>query len=314
MKAIVFDRFGAALHESEMATPQPSDHEVQIQIKYSGVNPVDYKIREGLLENRMEHGFPLIPGWDAAGVISAVGNNVSDFKIGDEVFAYVRKAVIQDGTYAEYVTFEANNVAPKPKNISFAQAAAIPLVVLTAWQALFDMAQLKKDETVFIPAGAGGVGSLAIPIAKHAGARVYSSASSKNHDYVYKLGATEVIDYSKEDFVAKMKELVPEGVDVVFDTMGGENLKRSFDILKPGGRIVSIVAKPDADQAAKRQVKAGYVFVRPNGKQLREIAHLIETGVIPPPHIEEMDLSHASEAQDKVKQGHTKGKIVLKVN
>lgn len=314
MKAIVFDRFGGALHGSEITTPLPSDHEVQIRIKYSGVNPVDYKIREGLLQNRMEHGFPLIPGWDAAGIISAVGTNVRDFKVGDEVFAYVRKAVIQDGTYAEYVTFEADNVAPKPKNISFAQAAAIPLVALTAWQALFDMAQLKKDETVFIPAGAGGVGSLAIPIAKHAGARVYSSASSKNHDYVHKLGATEVIDYTKEDFVAKMKELVPEGVDVVFDTMGGENLQRSFDMLKPGGRIVSIVAKPDAEQAAKRQVKAGYVFVRPNGKQLREIGQLIEAGVIPPPHIEEMDLSQASEAQDNVKQGHTKGKIVLKVN
>lgn len=314
MKAIVFDHFGGELHQADLPIPQPSDNEVQIRIKYSGVNPVDYKIREGLLEKRMEHGFPLIPGWDASGVISAVGKNVKDFKVGDEVFAYIRKPIIQQGTYAEYVTFEAENVAPKPKNLSFAQAAAIPLVALTAWQALFDVAQLKSGETVFIPAGAGGVGSLAIPLAKHAGSTIYSTASAKNHEYVHKLGAKEVIDYSTEDFVKKMQEFVPGGVDVVFDTLGGDSLKRSFGILKKGGRIVSIVAKPDAELAAQKNIKAGYVFVRPNGKQLREIGRLIEAGVIAPPHIEEILLDQATEAQEKVKAGHTKGKIVLKVN
>lgn len=315
MKAIAIDRFGGVeqLKIHHFPIPAPSDNEVQIQVIDAAVNPVDWKIREGKLSGRLPHEFPLILGWDAAGIISAVGKDVKNFKIGDEVFAYCRKPIVKWGTYAEYVCVEAQNVAAKPKKLSFAQAAAIPLVGLTAWQSLFDVTHLKKGETVLIPAGAGGVGSIAIAFAKNAGAKVITTASQPNHAYVKSLGADVAIDYTKDNVLEKVKGIAPQGVDVVFDTVGGKSYLESFQMLKPGGRIVSLLEQPNADAEKKYQVKASYHFVMPNGEQLKKIAQLIDEGKVPPPHIEEVSWEKAADAQTRLQEGHTKGKIVLKI-
>lgn len=316
MKAIILEGFGGIdqLKIGQLTTPQPNANEVQIHISYTAVNPVDWKIREGLLQSRLPHEFPLIPGWDAAGTIAAVGKNVHKFKVGDEVFAYCRQSKVKWGTYAEYICISVDQVAFKPDNISFAEAAAIPLASLTAWQSLFDTAHLKKGETILIHAGAGGVGSLAIQFAKLAGARVYTTARESNHAYVKRLGADVAIDYQKENFIDRIRSLEPEGVDVVFDTVGKQNLKDSFLVLKPGGRLVSIVEPPNQELAERTKIKAFYVFVTPNGEELQHIADLIKDDKVKPIPIEEMPLEKAGEAQEKNRQGHTQGKIVLKVD
>lgn len=315
MKAIVIDGFGGVekLKFADIPTPKPADNEVLIEIAYTAVNPIDWKICAGMLKDRLPHEFPLIPGWDAAGTITAVGKNVANFKPADEVFAYCRKPIVKMGTYAEYVSIPAEHVALKPKNINFAQAASIPLVGLTAWQALFDVALLKKGEKILIHAGAGGVGSLAITLAKNAGAIIYTTAGQNNHAYVKKLGAQYPIDYNKEDFTDVIKKMHPEGIDVVLDCLGGQTLRDSFKVLKPEGRLVSILEPIDAELAKKYNVKAGFVFVKPNGAQLKEIADLIEQDKIAVPNIEEMKLSDAAQAQEKIRKGHTRGKIVLKI-
>ncbi len=316
MKAVVIESFGDVekLHLEDIPTPQPTDNEVQIQIRYTSVNPVDWKIREGYLKNRLPHEFPLIPGWDASGVVALVGKNVKNFKKGDEVFAYCRKPVVKWGTYAEYICFDANNVALKPKNITFAQAAAIPLVGLTAWQALFDYAKLKRNESILIHAGAGGVGNFAIELAKNAGAKVYTTARKENHAYVKQLGADIAIDYQTQNFAAEIKKLVPQGLDVVFDMLGGEILQQSIELLKPQGRLISIYEQMDPNLAKKKNIQFSYVFVAPNGGELKQIADLISAGKVPIPHIEEMKLEEAAQAQEKIRQGHTRGKIVLKIS
>lgn len=315
MKAITIEQFGGPnqLKPSKLPTPPVADNEVQIQIHYTSVNPVDWKIREGYLANRLPHAFPIILGWDAAGVITAVGANVKKWKVGDEVFAYCRKPTVQWGTYAEYISVEENSVAAKPKNLTFAQAAAIPLVGLTAWQALFDAAKLKKGETVLIQAGAGGVGSLAVGLAKQAGATVITTASASHHDYLKKLGADNIIDYKKENVLDKVKKLYPKGIDVVLETIGGKTLEESMKMLKPGGRLISILEQLDPQVAAKNKIEFHYVFVSPNGAQLQQIGSLLENRQISLPAIEEMALADAAVAQEQVRQGHTEGKIVLKV-
>lgn len=315
MKAIVLEQFGGAgnLHLEEVPIPQPEAHEVQIQILYTSVNPVDWKIREGMLQGRLPHEFPITLGWDAAGIIKAVGQNVTHLKVGDEVYAYCRKPVIHEGTYAEFICFDEEHVALKPKNLSFAQAAAIPLVGLTAWQALFDFGKLKSGETILIQAGAGGVGSLAIALAKNVGAKVYTTASEANHPYVKKLGADVAIDYHKQSFIDAIKRQEPHGIDMVLECMGGDTLKSSVELLKEGGRLISILGQLNPAVAKEKKITFHYVFVSPNGEELKQIAALIEQRKIEPPAIEEMTLEEAAKAQEQIRLGHTRGKIVLKI-
>ena len=315
MKAVSMDRFGSVdeLHWAELPTPMPKVNEVQIKIAFTAVNPVDWKICEGWLKKLLPHQFPLVPGWDAAGIVSAVGKDVTKFKEGDEVYAYCRKGTVQWGTYAEFVCFEAEHVAFKPKKLSFSQAAAIPLAGLTAWQALFDSAKLKSGETILIHAGAGGVGSFAIEFAKVAGAKIYSTASEKNHKYLKDLGCDVPIDYTCEDFVERIKEMEPGGVDVIFDCVGGDTLERSFDIVKKKGRLISIVHQIDQKKCDELNIFGDFVFVRPDGKQLEEIANLIDQGKVKVPSIEEMELSDYVKALEKSRGEHTCGKIVLRV-
>lgn len=316
MKAIAITEFGGIekLHLTDVPTPKPHDNEVLIKIQCTAVNPVDWKICEGKLTKLLPHEFPIILGWDAAGTIAAVGRDVTQFKLNDEVFAYCRKPVIQNGTYAEYIALDANHVALKPPKLSFAQAAAVPLVALTAWQALTDHAQLKAGESVLIHAGAGGVGSFAIGIAKELGAKVYTTASGSNHAYVKQLGADTAIDYHKENIVEKARSLEPKGFDVILDCVGGQTLKDSYPMLKPQGRLVSIVELPDQKLAEQNHIKASFCFVAPNGKQLAHLADLISKGKIKLPQIEEMSLKDVAKAHEKVKSGHTRGKIVLNVH
>lgn len=315
MQAVFIEDFGGPeqLKIGRMHIPIPESDEVQIKIACTAVNPVDWKIRIGLLKERMPHHFPIILGWDAAGTISALGRDVNNFKVGDPVFAYCRKSTIQNGTYAEYICLNAANVALKPKNISFAKAAAIPLAGLTAWQSLFDAAELKKGESVLIQAGAGGVGSLAIQFAKLIGARVITTAKQCNHDYVKSLGADMVVDYQKKLLKEEIQKFDPKGLSVVFDTLGGKALQESYTFLKPGGRLVSIVEKPDQTIAEKFKVKPFYVFVSPNGKQLQHISDLIQSGKVKPIRIQEMPLEKAAEAQEQNRQGHVQGKIILNI-
>lgn len=312
---MIIDSFGGPdkIKLAEVAINPPDDHEIQIRILYAAVNPVDYKIREGLLKDRMPYTFPIILGWDASGKVSSVGKKVKNFRLGDEVYAYCRKSIIHDGTYAEFINVDADHVAFKPKTLNFAEAASIPLAGLTAWQALFDCAKIKKGETVLIHAGAGGVGSLAIQFARVIDTKIYSTASVSNFSYVKGLGAHEVIDYKNEDFVEKIRNLHPDGIDVVFDTVGGSTTTESLEVVKPGGRIVSLLETINPEIADKYKVEATYLFVSPNGQELKQIASLVDTGKVQAPRIEEMQLNDAGEAQEKLKKGIGGGKIVLKI-
>lgn len=294
-----------------ISVPIPKDHEVQIQIKFASINPVDWKIAEGLLKTRMEYHLPIILGWDAAGMVSQIGSSVTELKIGDPVFAYCRKECMQDGSFADYICLPAENVVKKPDNLSFAEAAAVPLVTLTAWQSLFESADLKTQETVLIHAGAGGVGSMAIQLAKLAGAYVITTTSAANADYVKELGADLIIDYTKESFSNVLLAECPHGVDVLFDTVGGETLLKSYGVVKKKGHLVTIAGVLDQALASKQEIKAEFVFVRPNGKQLNEIAALLKQKKLVPPRLQEIPFKEIAQGLRKSREGHTQGKIVV---
>ncbi|MFO1518399.1 MAG: NADP-dependent oxidoreductase [bacterium] len=314
MKAIGIRRFGGleVLEKMEILQPKIASHEILVRIHAAGVNPVDVKIRKGLLQGRMPHEFPVVLGWDAAGVVEAVGEAVKDYKRGDEVFAYCRKEKIHDGAYGEFIALEPRHLARKPKNISFEEAAAVPLAGLTAYQSLFESLQLKSGETVLIHAGAGGVGGYALQLAKEAGAHVITTAGSSNHEYVKSLGADEVVDYRQTDFVKAVKNTHPEGIDAVFDTVGGDVQKKSAEVLKPGGRLTSILAIDEA-YFRERGIAPGYVFVRPDSAQLNELKERIEKGRLKVKVTETFPLEAAAKAHEKIETGHGRGKIVLRV-
>ncbi|MFH1262984.1 MAG: NADP-dependent oxidoreductase [Pseudomonadota bacterium] len=316
MRAIAIDKFGKGdvLKLKEVPTPVPGDDEVLIKVAYAGVNPVDWKIRVGMLAKRLPCEFPLIPGWDAAGTIAKCGKNVTKWREGDEVYSYCRKPTIQWGTYAEYVAVPHDFPARKPKNLSFRDAAAVPLAALTAWQSLFEAIHLKKRESILIHAGAGGVGSFAIQFARWAGAQVVTTASSKNHGYVRELGAEHAIDYTKGDFATPLREIYPDGVDAVYDCVGGDVFSKSYPCLKKGGRINTIATQLDPELDKKYGVTGTYTFVRPNGSQLKEIADLIQKGAIRSPALQEYRLEEAAKAHAALETLHTRGKIVLRVS
>lgn len=303
MKAAFIESFDGidGIKFGDLPMPQIHDHEVLVKVDYAGLNPVDWKIAEGHLKQRMPYEFPIILGWEMAGTIYNIGKNVSQFKEGEPVFAYCRKDITHFGALTEYISLDANNVVRKPKNLSFKEAAAIPLAALTAWQSLFDAAMLKENERVLIHGGGGGVGGYAIQLAKWRKAFVITTASDSKHDYVKKLGADEIIDYTKENFVQKLKN----SVDVVFDTIGGDTLKQSFEVLKQNGRLVSLLGQGNGIL---------YVFVHPDGEDLKEIAYLFEQKKLLPPHIEEYPLIKTKEALYKLKNEHVKGKLVVRIS
>ena len=315
MRAAVIHQFGGVenVEICDMPRREPKPHEVEVEIHYAGLNPVDWKICEGYLKGRIEHKFPLTLGWDLSGVVSKVGASVKHLHVGDAVFAYARPAIVCEGTYAEYLSLDASVVVKKPQSISFTEAACIPLSALTAWQSLINSAHLKKGQTVFINVGAGGVGSYAIPIAKYMGAHVITAAGTKNLDYVKMLGADEIIDYKQENAHEKLRSLYPNGVDVVFDMLGGKAFQESFTLVKKGGHLVSILGSPEPKMAKEYGITAEFVFVRPDEKELQQIADLIESGVISPPRVQEFPLEDVVSALEQSRAGHTQGKIAISI-
>lgn len=313
MRAIAIERFGGpeTLTLMDVPTPEPAAGEVLIRIVASGINPVDWKIREGMLQKALPHRFPLIPGWEAAGVVEAEGGGTSRFRRGDAVFAYTRKPEVHGGTYAQYVVVPESYVAPMPKSLLFYEAATVPLAGLTAYQALFRHKDVVDGATVLVHAAAGGVGLFGVQLAKGAGARVIGTAGPQNQDFLRELGVDHAIDYTAGDFREAVRAICPGGVDVVFDCVGGDTLKRSFDVVKEGGRIVSIVDTPSAEEAARRGVRAHYHFVEPNGQELGDLGDRIDQGQVRTYVSAVFPLAAAAEAQEKNRERHTRGKVAL---
>ena len=315
MSAIAFDTFGDAtvLNVKKVPRPEVKSGEVLVRISHTSVNPVDWKIRLGYLKDMLPHVFPIIPGWDAAGVIESVGPGVTDYKIGDRVAAYARLPQVHSGTYAEYISLPTNYLARVDSKLSFEQAAGVPLVALTAMQGLSDYERVKPGDNVLVLNGAGGVGSYAVQFARQMGATVTATTGSSNVDYVRSLGADHVIDYTKESISERAKTIAPKGFDFVFDAIGGKSLETAFDVVRKDAQIVSIVDTPDAAMAAARGVKATFHFVYPQGSSLQNIFASLADGRTKLPEFTVLPVSDARNAQIASETHRTRGKTVLKV-
>jgi alcohol dehydrogenase len=332
MKAFIVDRYSRKdpMRLGEMPEPELRDDDVLIEVYAAGMNLLDSKIKSGEFKLILPYRMPLVLGHDVAGVVIQVGSRVRQFKAGDEV--YSRAPDHRIGTFAQFIAVNETDVAPKPKNITMEEAASIPLVGLTAWQALIERAHLKKGEKVFIQAGSGGVGTFAIQLARHIGATVATTTSSANIDLVKSLGADIVIDYKKDDF-----EKVLQNYDVVLHSQDTAALEKSLHVLKPGGTLISISGPPDPafakkvgaswfvslivrllssgvrKKATRRDLKYSFLFMRANGHQLREITRLIEAGTIHPVMDRVFPFESTNEALAYVEAGRAKGKVVVKI-
>ena len=333
MKAFVVERYGDAdtVRARDVPDPQAGAHDVLVRIHAASVNPLDLKIRDGDLKAVLPLRAPFVLGNDLAGTVVAVGARVTRFAVGDEVYAHPDQNRM--GTFAEFIAIHQDDVAAKPVTLSMEEAASIPLVGLTAWQALVERADLRPDQKVLIHAGAGGVGTIAIQLAKHLGASVATTASATKADVVKSLGADVVIDYRKQAF-----ETILHDYDVVLDTIGGETLDKSLQVLKPGGTVISITGPPDPAfakeigvnpvirlaiaalsyrirrRARRRQVTYSYLFMKASGDQLRELTALIDAGIIRPVVDSVFDFDQTREALAHLEQGRTKaGKVVIRM-
>ncbi|KES06859.1 alcohol dehydrogenase [Streptomyces toyocaensis] len=307
MKAISYARYGGpeVLELSEVDDPKVGPDSVLVRVRAAGVNPVDWKCREGYLDPILPAVFPVVPGWDVSGVVVRPGPAVPEFAAGDEVIGYVREDVLSRGTFAEYVAAPVRTLAPKPRNLSFEEAAGLPLAGLTAYQVLHRVLGVKRGETVLVHAAAGGVGSVAVQLAAHLGARVIGTASERNHDFVRGLGA-EPVTYG-EGLAERVRGLAPEGVDAVFDSVGGDALKASANLLTPEGRLASIT-DPEVVSYGGR-----YWFVRPDPDDLARLSDLAEQGVLTVHVSQTFPLDRAADAHRLSQEGRTRGKIVVTV-
>ncbi|BCA32536.1 MULTISPECIES: NADP-dependent oxidoreductase [Bacillus] len=331
MKAMIIDRYGKVpMRMAEVPTPEINEYEVLAEIHAASINPIDFKIRDGKVKMLLKYEMPLILGNDFSGVITKVGSKVTRFKVGDEIYARPRKNKI--GTFAEYIAIHEDDIALKPKNLSFEEAASIPLVGLTSYQALHDIMQLQKGQKILIHAGSGGVGTFAIQLAKIMGAIVTTTASEAGANLVTSLGADEIINYKTEKF-----EDILQNYDAVFDTIGGATLEKSFNIIKSGGNIVSVSGMPNArfgkefgsgffktllfSLASKKltalekkhNAQYSFLFMKPSGDQLRTIANYIEAGKIKPVIDRVFPFEDAQKAMEYSESGRAKGKIIVKI-
>lgn len=309
MKAVRLHNYGdpEVLIYETAPRPEPQAHEVLICIYAAGVNPADWKMRQGYLKDKFPFPLPLILGYDLAGVVEAVGAQVRDVSVGDAVFAMV--PLSQLGAYAEYAVVDASLVAPKPLTLNFPTAAGIPSIALTAWQALFDLAQLEAGQTILIHGASGGVGRFAVQFAKWQGAIVSGTASTQNLEPLHLLGIDQVIDYKTERFEEKVA-----AVDVVLDTIGGETRQRSWPLLKPGGILISTEGAADPVSAPSPEVRGVPIFVTPrDSTQLRQIGRLIDSGIIQTPQVERFPLAEAAKAHRAIQHDRRSGKLVLQV-
>jgi NADPH:quinone reductase-like Zn-dependent oxidoreductase len=307
MKAVRIHEYGGpeVLKYEDAPKPLAGPGELLIRVHATSVNPVDWKIRAGYLQQMLKYKLPLIPGWDVSGIVEAAGPG-THFKLGDAV--YSRPDMSRDGTYAEYVAVKESEVALKPKSIDHTTAGAIPLAALTAWQALYEAAKISAGQKLLIHGAAGGVGTFAIQLAKLRGAYVIATASKKNHDFLRSLGADECIDYNTTRF-----EDVVRDADAILDTITGETMERSWKVIKKGGILVSILEPPDPAKAAAHGCRCHHTFVQANAEQLGEIAKLVDSGKLKVIIEKVYPLSEARAAQQSNAQGHTRGKIVLRV-
>jgi 2-desacetyl-2-hydroxyethyl bacteriochlorophyllide A dehydrogenase len=306
MKAVVAHEYGApeVLKYEDIPRPEPKENELLVRVIACGVNPADPLVISGRMAREFGTHVPLIPGYDVAGVVEQAGAKVTKFKKGDAVYGYA----LFGGGWAEYAVLAENEAALKPKNATFTEAAAVPMGALTSWQSLVDAAKLSAGQTVLIHGGSGGVGSFAVQIAKARGAKVIATASTANQDLLKQLGADVAIDYTKTKF-----EDVAKDVDVVFDAVGRDTLARTYPVVKKGGIITTIVARPDPAQLQKYEIRGTSIASHPDGNELAEITKLIEAGKIKPIVSQVMPLSDAVKASEQAETHHTRGKIVLKI-
>lgn len=331
MKAMLIENYGKTpLKMQDVAVPEITENDVLVEIYAASVNPVDFKIRDGKLKLILDYPLPLILGNDFAGKVVKIGENVTAFQVGDEVYGRVDKNRI--GTFAEYVAINEKSLAKKPSNLDFVQAASLPLVALTAYQALFERMNLKQGDKLFIHAGAGGLGSIAIQLAKAKGIYVATTASGVGLELVEKLGADQIIDYRQHDFTQLL-----QNYDAVLDTLGGDALKKSFEIVKRCGIVISVsdmptrqlakewnlgwfkqalfafVSYPVVSLARQKGIRYEFLFMRPSGEQLDEITQLVEAGKVVPIIDKIFPFEQAQLALEYSETGRAKGKIIVQI-
>jgi len=329
MRAFVVSRYKGPVHQAEVAEPVVGENDVLVQVRAAGLNQLDEKIRAGEFRQILPYRLPLILGNDVAGTVIGIGAKVREFALGDEVYARPGKDRI--GTFAERIAIAEADLALKPASVGFEEAASLPLVALTAWQALVERGNLRPGQRVLIHAGAGGVGTIAIQLAKQLGATVATTVSAANADFVRELGADVVIDYRNQDF-----EQLLDGYDLVLDSLGGENLEKSLRVLRPGGKVIGIAGPPDPAFARElgsnlllrlamtalssgvrrkaRRLGARYefLFMRASGDQLRQITDLVDSGALSPVVGRVFDFEQTVEAMESLEKGGVRGKTVIR--
>lgn len=310
MRAALIREFGGPekIRTETVPIPHVQEGQVLVRIKAAGVNPVDTAVREGYLQERIPHRFPLILGWDLAGIVADIGFSARRFEIGEGVYGYARRPVVQYGTYSEYIVLPETYLAHMPSQLTYAQAAGIPLAGLTAYECLFDAGLLQTRQTVLILGASGGVGSMAIQLARYQQAVIIGVASGANHAFMKELGAGYTVDYKNEHVGESVKALFPEGVDLIVDCVSGDTLKQSLSALKPGGRLVSIINQgQDLDPGIDFQ----YVFVEPNSLHLDHLRDLADSGLLKVHVSQTYTLDQVAEAHRQIQTHHTQGKIVI---
>ena len=313
MRAVFYSRFGGAevLKTGDLADPVPAPGEVLVRVRAAGVNPIDWKLASGAYKAFFPYAFPVIPGWDVAGDVAALGPGVTGFAIGDHVHGYARKPTVQWGCYAELVAVDAAALATMPAGMTMAEAAAVPLVGLTAWQALVGFGAVAPGTLALIPAAAGGVGSIAVPLAKSRGATVVATCGTANVAAVSALGADHVIDYRTQDVTAAVRALAPEGVDFLLDSLGGEAQAGLVALVRDGGTVAALNDPVPEAMASARGLRCERIFSSPDGAALAELDRLLSSGALPKPEVETLPLERAAEAFSRSMAGHVRGKLVL---
>lgn len=311
MNASYYEEFGDLDHikYGEVDRPEPGEGEVLVRVHSAGINPVDAAVAQGGLKDFIPTEFPVIPGWDVAGIVEKRGHAARRFKEGDKVYAYARRPVVQGGTFAEYVVLPESYLAQAPEKLSLEEAGGIPLVGLTAYQALFDSGNLHEGQTLLVLGASGGVGTMAIQLAKAHGITVIGVASKKNHGYMKELGADITIDYNDTHVGHAISEVYSVGVDLIFDCSRGDSLSQSEEVLKEGGKVVSITNR---DPDISKKIDFDYVFVEPNALQLGHIQELANEGKITVPVSKTYDLNEAGQALKDIQSLHTQGKTIIK--
>jgi len=309
MKAAQLIKYGGqdAIQTQEAPRPVPAEGEVLIEVHAAGVNPFDVKVREGKVRGMAELDLPATLGGDFAGVVSELGRGVSGFEPGQAVYGQAG-ALSGRGSFAEFTPVKAEQLAPKPNAVDFVEAAGLPLVGSSAYQALVDHMDLQAGQKILIHGGAGGIGSIAVQLAKHLGAYVAATAGADDVDFVKNLGADEVVDYRSQDF----SELI-HGYDAVYDTVGGETNRRSYAVLRPGGALVSMAAKPDEELVKKYGIKYVSQFTRTTTERLGKVAELVDSGTLKPYVDKVFVLEQAAEAVEYIKSGHHRGKVIIEI-